>query len=327
MIATLPEMRALTHELTVSVWSLAAVGVLFESGLVEHLREPHSVDDLATKCPSLPRSRLERCLALGAATGVVSADGGRYRLADGAMPFVEQPLRASMNGDIRAHLMQALAFLDSSKGPTPVTGWRHTDRALLEAQGNASAALPPMFKANIVAGLGDLAERLDRPGARFLDIGVGVAALAIGMCRAWPELRVVGLDTFDAPLAFARENVARANLADRIELRKLAVEDLSDEESFELAWLPAFFISEQVLARATARVRAALRPAGWVLLPLIGVAGDERQRAVGALVTDLWGGPALSIAGAEALLKDAGFTSVRALTGPPWAPAMVVGQR
>ncbi len=232
-----------------------------------------------------------------------------------------------MAGDIRSHLMQALAFLDSSSGEAPSPGWRHTDRALLQAQGDASAGLAPMFKANILPGLGDLAARLERPGARFLDVGVGVGALAIAMCRAWPELHVVGLDTFDVPLAVARENVVRASLAERIELRRIGVEELADEESFELAWLPAFFIPEAVVGQAMSRVHAALRPGGWVLLPLIGAAGDDRQRAVAALVSDLWGGPAFSVAGAESLLKEAGFSSVRTLAGPPWAPALVVGQR
>ncbi len=83
MITTLPEMRSVTHELAMSVWTFTAIGVLFESGLVEHLREPRSVDELAARCPAFSRSRLERCLAVAAAAGVVTAGEGRYRLAAG----------------------------------------------------------------------------------------------------------------------------------------------------------------------------------------------------------------------------------------------------
>ena len=327
MITTPPEMRALTHDLTVSMWTLSAIGVLFESGLAENLREPRPLDELAAQCPGLSKAHLERCLRVAAAAGVVAFEGDRYRLADGAAPFSQEPLRATMRGDIRAQLMQALAFLDSSTGQAPVTGWRHTDRALLQAQGDASAAFPPMFKANMVAGLGDLAARLDRSGARFLDVGVGVGSLAIAMCRTWPELRAVGVDVFDVPLGIAQQNIAHAKLEGRIELRKAAIEDLRDEASFDVAWLPAFFLGAAAVKGAAARVRAALRPGGWVLLPVIGAAGDERQKAVGAMVCDLWGGPALSLADAEALLKEAGFSSIRAMAGPSWAPAMVIGQR
>ncbi len=325
MITTLPEMRALTHDLTVSLWTLSAIGVLFESGLAESLREPRPVDELAARCPALSKAHVERCLRVAVAVGVVALEGDRYRLADGAKPFSQEPLRGTLQGDIRAQLMQALAFLDLSTGQEPVTGWRHTDRALLQAMGDASAAFAPMFKAHMVAGLGDLAARLDRPGARFLDVGVGVASLSIAMCRGWPELHAVGVDVFDVPLEIARENVARAKLEERIELRKTAIEDLRDEASFDVAWLPAFFLGAAAKG-AAARVRASLRPGGWVLLPVIGAAGDEHPKAVWAMVCDLWGGPVLSIAEAEALLQEAGFNSIRTIAGPPRAPALVVGQ-
>jgi SAM-dependent methyltransferase len=222
--------------------------------------------------------------------------------------------------------MQPLAFLDSARGDAPREGWSHTDRALLQAQGDASVALVGALKMQIVPALGDLAARLDRSGARFLDVGVGVGSLAIGMCRAWPQVGVVGVDTFEAPLAVARENVSRAGLAERIELRKLGVEDLRDEDTFDLAWLPSFFIPGSAMVASVARIRASLRAGGWVVVGTLGGA-DDRQRAVAGLLTDLWGGPALSVAELESLLEGAGFAAVRVLPGPGWAPALVVAQR
>src|SRR5690242_6769939 len=87
MIATLPEMRAFTHELTMSVWTYSAIGVLFESGLAESLREPRTVSELAARHSGLSAGRIERCLAVAVAVGVVTVDGDRYRLAEGALPF------------------------------------------------------------------------------------------------------------------------------------------------------------------------------------------------------------------------------------------------
>jgi hypothetical protein len=327
MIATPPEMRELTHELTVSTWTLAAIGALFESDLVDHLREPRSADDLATRCPALAKSHIERTLGVAAAVGVVKVEGGLYQLAPGVVPLSQPPFRTAMQGDIRTHLMQVLAFLDSATAKAPNPGWRHTDRALLQAQGDASAQFAPIFKMQMLAALGDLAARLEQPGARFLDVGVGVASLAIGMCRTFPGVSVVGLDTYDVPLAIARENVTRAGLGERIELRQVAVQDLRDEQAFEAAWLPAFFIPEAVIPEAMARVHASLRPGGWVLLPVSGAGGIDRQRAVAALMTELWGGTSLSHAAHEALLKEAGFSAVKTMAGPPWAPALIVGQR
>src|SRR5262245_27421851 len=113
MIKTPPEMRATTHELSVPLWTLGTIGFLFESGLADHLREPASLDDLAVRCPKFSVGRIERCLALAAAVGVLVQDGTRFRLADGVMPFLQPPMRTSIQGDIRGTILQVLAFLDS----------------------------------------------------------------------------------------------------------------------------------------------------------------------------------------------------------------------
>ncbi len=327
MISTPQEMRELSYELTSSVWTLAAIGALFEGGLVPLLREPRTLDDLAAACRGLPRSRLERTLGVAAAVGAVVVADGRYRLADGVVPFAQPLMHASLQGEIRTYLMQALAFLDASGGSSPYAGWGHTNAALLQSQGDASGGFPPMFKAGMVPKLGDLGARLEREGARFLDVGVGVGSLAISMCRVWPGLRVVGLDTRDAPLDIARGNIARAGLESRIELRKLGVEELRDQGAFAFAWLPAFFIDAAALPAAVARVHASIEPGGWLAIPLLGAGSTDKTRAVTALVNDTWGGPMLTPAEAEALCREAGFTEVRTISMSPTAPSLILGKR
>jgi 2-polyprenyl-3-methyl-5-hydroxy-6-metoxy-1,4-benzoquinol methylase len=329
-VDTFEEMRALVHQLGTATWALGAIGVAFESGLIEALTEPRSIDELAARVSSLSRGKIERCLAILAATGisvVETKERVRYRLAAGALPFLTQPARAALEGEVRSAIMQTMSFLDSARESGTHTGWRHLNRMLLEAQGAASGGFPPMFRLLVVPALGDLAERLDRPGASFLDVGVGVARLAISMCRVFPALRVVGLDPFEAPLAIARENVAREGLVDRIELRRMGIEELADEGAFDLAWLPVVFIPRELVANAIARTHDALRPGGWILVPTLGGAGDDLQRSVWALQNELWGGPVLASADVEELLRGAGFSSIQALVGPPWAPVLTAGRR
>jgi SAM-dependent methyltransferase len=327
MISTIPELRGLQGELALATWTLAALGALYESKVFEQLREPRSADELAARCPTMTKSRIERCLAVAATAGLVAVEGGRYKIAETLGGAMNPGMIGAIAGDVRAQLMQAAALLDSASGAAPKEGWNHVNPALLQAQGDASSAFVPIFKGNIVGSMGDLAARLEKPEARFLDVGVGVASLAIGMCRAFPQLRVVGLDTSDAPLAIARKNVAAAGLGDRVELRKLGVDALDDESAFDLAWLPTFFIAPAVLPQAIARVRASLRPGGWILCPVMGGIGSERQRAVWALLMDTWGGPGLGADETDRLLKDAGFATTRVHQGPPNAPGMVMAQR
>ena len=324
MLMTPPEMRAMTSELATAVWTTSAIGALFESGLAAELLEPRSIDDLAARCASLSRGQIERCLDVAEAAGVVVAEGSRRRLAPGAMAFAQPPMRAALTGDLRTNLMQALAFLDRSSSGSKKEGWSHVDPALLQAQGNASVALVPMFK-SLLPELDDLGARLERPGASFLDVGVGVGALSIAMCRVFPGLRAVGLDTFDAPLALAKKNVNDAGLEARVELRKTAAEDLTDEAAFDAAWVPAFFI--RGAGAVAQRIARALRPGGWILFGVGGTGGNPQRRAVWSLIDELWGGASLAPADAEAILKEAGFQSVRTLPGPDWAPALVIGKR
>jgi hypothetical protein len=327
MITTPQDMKAMTNDLTVSTWTLAAIGALYESGLAEELREPRSIDDLATRRTGWSRGRIERVLAIATESGAVVVEDGKFRLAPGAAPFAQPPMRATMIGDVRANLMQALAFLDTASANEQRGGWHHTSRALLEAQGDSSAMLAGIFKMHLVPCLDGLAARLESQGARFLDVGVGVASLAMGMCRAFPAMSVVGVDTYDVPLAIARDRIALANLGDRIELRRAPIEDLADERAFDLAWVPGFFIAEDVLPRALARVRASMRDGGWMVFGTCEApAATPRQQAMFSLVNDLWGGPVLTVADAESLVKTAGFRDVRALPGPSWAPAMLTGR-
>ena len=105
-----------------------------------------------------------------------------------------------------------------------------------------------------------LLDRLGSEAGAFLDVGAGVAAVSIAMCRQYPAIRAVGLEPASAPLELARRNVAAAGLNERIELRDRRVEELDDEAAFDVAWLPASFLPADTLATALGTVHRALRP-------------------------------------------------------------------
>ena len=111
------------------------------------------------------------------------------------------------------------------------------------------------------------------PGAHILEIGCGWGGFAEVAARA--GYRVTGLSLSDAQTAYARERLARAGLADRVEFRIQDYRDLSGRfdgvasiEMFEAVgerWWPAYF-------RA---VRNALAPGGRACIQTITIA-DER---------------------------------------------------
>jgi SAM-dependent methyltransferase len=204
------------------------------------------------------------------------------------------------------------------------TGWDHETRSILMAQGHTSTLLAGIFERSVLPALGaDLQDRLRAPGASFLDIGAGVAALAIALCRQLPQLRVVGVDPWQPALALARENIAAAGLGDRIELREATAEALTDADEYDLAWLPTFFISDAVLERATGRVHAALRRGGWTILGLYARSDDPLAAAVADLRTVRHGGALCTPQDVAATLSRAGFADVEILFEPRWKTPVV----
>jgi len=191
-----------------------------------------------------------------------------------------------------------------------------------------SAALPARLAGEVVPSLDGLAERLTSPGARFLDVGTGVAVLAVEMARRWPALRITGIDPWEPALARAAARVRGAGLADRIELRRQAAEALDDEAAFDLAWIPGIFVPEGALAGAIHRVHRALRPGGWLVMAALAADGDSLDAAVFRLRTAMFGGAVTTARSVEARLRGEGMIDVRALPAQPGAfTALLVARR
>ena len=223
-------------------------------------------------------------------------------------------------------LAQAADFVVNPDRP----GWDHEQPSILLAQGHSSALIPRVLHEFVVPGLGgDLPARLDGDDGSFLDVGTGVGALAIDMCRRWPSLRVVGLDPWAPALALARDEVAAAGFDDRIELRKASAEALADEAAYDLAWVPTFFIPEAVLERVIERVHAAVRPGGWALLGLYARPDDPFMTALADLRTLRHGGASWTAAETATQMERAGFADVDVRFDPAWRlpVAFVAGRR
>lgn len=227
--------------------------------------------------------------------------------------------------EIRSILLQGTSiFLNPASEP----GWKVVDAKTLQAQGDYSARHAYSWRKNIVPHLEGLSARLASNDGAFLDVGVGVAALAIAMAQLWPSLRVVGIDPWAPVLEIARKNVARAELSTRIELREQAVQDLADTEVFDFAWLPSGFLGGAIVRAALERIYQGLRSGGWVLMSAASQNPDPNVAAYLRLVQVLHGGSAITPAEAEALLSDIGYAQVQTLSGAATSRASrVVGRK
>src|SRR5262245_57023701 len=186
------ELTAVVQRLNVSVEAIAALGARLQASLAEGPIDPEVGD------------RLDAVI-----------EGLGFDPADLlAMPA---PRRQSLLGAIRAFFRQAGDLLDHPERPP---GWQIDDITVIEAQGRASGMIAILLD-GFADGLEGLREHLDRPGARFLDVGSGAAWLSIAMAHTFPNLDVVGVDVWPLAVERGRANVAENGLEDRIEIREL----------------------------------------------------------------------------------------------------------
>ncbi|WP_376093741.1 DUF924 family protein [Roseomonas sp. CCTCC AB2023176] len=222
------------------------------------------------------------------------------------------------------------ALLDANrdKQTAPTEGWTPTDPAILAAAGNASVGFAGRLKGAMVTSLEGLAERLEQPGAAFLDIGVGVAALSVEMARLWPELTILGIDPWPPALALARQRVGESGFADRITLRQQAGQALTETSCFDLAWLPSAFIAEASIPAILERAHAALRPGGWLLFAMLRLGNDLVSAAIAEHRRAMLGGFLGTQEAVESHLRAQGFVGIRALPGATTSlTCIVVGRR
>ena len=221
-----------------------------------------------------------------------------------------------------APLHQAVA-LASGRG---ISWSDQSDQALL-AQGRASALGARFFAEVVLPVMGDLRGRVAAPGARMLDVGTGVGALAVAFAQVFPRLEVLGIDVLDRPLDLARQNIAASDVAARVTVRKQDVADFTDDTGFDLAYLPAPFVARPALQAGLLRAVAALHPGGWVFVAHGKFGATPAEDSLTRLKTFVYGGTPLDDAETSGLLRGTGLTSVRPVPTPEGAPGITIGQK
>ena len=222
---------------------------------------------------------------------------------------------------IQTVFRQALELLENPARPP---GWSFEDPQVLQTQGQLSRIVVRGIAA-LASERPELAALLQQPGV-LLDVGTGVGWLAIEAARAWPALRVVGLDPWEPSLALARHNRAQSGVAERIEFRSQRVEQLQEVASVQLAWLPGPFLTRDVVDKALASVHRALVPGGWLIFGLAAAAEDPLEEAVVKLRIARSGGHAWTPEEVKEDLRRREFTEIETFS-PPIPVRFVVGRR
>jgi hypothetical protein len=291
-------------------WAYNSLAIALELGLAEHLDAPSSAASLAGKLeldPELVTELLEVLVAVGA----LERDGGLYAPTAAFEPFRTGSLARVMRAGVRSDQLQTGDSFARARNGTLEPGWDHLDPGILTAQGETSG-LFRLVAEHLLPALEGLGERLSAPGCRVLDVGAGIGVLSSELCRVYPSLHAVCLEPNPAARELGSRRCTHDGFDGRIEFRDGRVEELGTGESFDLALLPQPFLPRPAFEAGLARLRAAVREGGWVLvLALDASDADPLSLAARRVRARLWGGGLIDAGEMTELLSVAGFDSVR----------------
>jgi hypothetical protein len=231
---------------------------------------------------------------------------------------------------VPAELWRAWTASTRSSSSLPATwahrrrsaGWDGANPETVLNQGRASRAVADYIAQELLPQMPESRSALERGMSRFLDVGVGVAAISARLCQIYPGLTCLGIDVLPEVLGLAAEELTELGVAGRVELRLQSVGELAEVAAFDLAWLPPPFIPRPAFEAGIPLVHRALRPNRWVVVPLaVGSASDPCEVAVFEHTAQVLGGGPIRVADAEELLASAGFDQV---TATSWRGQMLV---
>jgi SAM-dependent methyltransferase len=309
-----------------SAWALNAFGTAAERGLLSALVEPRTAAELARQT-ALPPHAVQSMLEVLTALGLLQARGGAFAASEGLAALLKADGGRLLAADLRSTLGQLKEVVETARAPgTPIDGWRALDPAVVEAQAVVSeGATTKMVPA--LSMLEGLYARLESPGAKVLDVGAGGAGFCIALARRFPHACFVGLEPAPLALEIGRRRVAEAGLQARIELDSSPLERFDARDAFDLAYVAAMFMPDEVLAEGLPRVLRALRPGGWLISGTLCPPGEDLGSAVSRFRSSIWGGGRRHLEELRAQLERAGFTQVVAPPVPSGALQPIAARR
>lgn len=198
------------------------------------------------------------------------------------------------------------------RNPDRGSNWEIVDVAAMQAMGRASKS--------VFTRIQSIAEA--HPKMRktfqgtFLDVGTGVAGIALEAARTCPDIKVDGIDIWEPALELARQNVAKSSYSDRVSIRNLDVSMLDDYKRYSLAWLPTMFLKRPVVEAALDRIAHASVSDAYLFAGLYSRPKDPFLALMANIRTLRSGGEISDPADIKAMMEARGYVDVEMSATP-----------
>jgi ubiquinone/menaquinone biosynthesis C-methylase UbiE len=285
-----------------------------QSGIFEALRNGPLLAAQVAAARRLDARAVEVVLLALTAEGILRRDGDRFSLVEEFTPALLEGGPDSQAFILRhnwAVMQNWSRLLETLQTGRPVRSERGRSG---EELGNFIRGMADILRHSSV----EVAEKLDlSPFRRMLDVGGGPAAAGIAFCRKHPKLRCVSFD-LPEPTEIARDEIAKAGLSDRIEVR--AGSYFTDElgEGFDLVYLSNIIhsMSEAETLMLLAKCRRAMLDGGLLVIKDFLLDEDRAHPPIAAyfsvnMLVNTDGGKSYTEAETRDLMRQAGFGDFR----------------
>jgi ubiquinone/menaquinone biosynthesis C-methylase UbiE len=260
-----------------SAWTFSTLAMLAESGAFPLIEKGACLEELTT-ASKIPPQILKAALELLCACNFIQEKDNHFYFEGDLKEKIQKSSSLRMASEIKSAFGQMRELIARTHQGTLTAGWTHTDPDILQSQGKYSEIIATDF----VPLFPEIPALLKKPKAKFLDIGAGVARIALKMCELYPTITAVALEPADHPFCLAEKNIAQSPYASRMDLRKIGMQELQEENTFDVIWMAQGFILDHHFFPGLSAVYRALKPGG-MLLTVEFISKTQKDMATGVM--------------------------------------------
>lgn len=315
------EARAVLTPYLSGVELLGLLHGTFVSGMLDAARTPSSPAEIASAINMDQGRVVEFCMMLDA-HGIFVKENENYRLADKWAVLIAREAPFTFQNILHGTFARAKALQVAASGSTDFWTLTPDDRLAL-AKGSSVDPTSPnsaiVLKSKLRENMPELHEVLTA-GARYLELGCGVAGGLLSLLRAYPNITAVGVEIAADLVEEARRRAVILGVNDRVVFWQGDARDFREQEAFDYVFWSQFFFPVSTRLPALQTAFNALKPGGVLIAPMQGdpsVINEHLHTEAGQAYTrsrvmfGSWGIPPQTRQELQQELEQAGFEHSR----------------